>query len=311
MSFISANLNGFSNQLTTTAPNNVIPVSYLAVIGGTANIDGAFQPKGTGALLAAIPDNTAVGGNKRGSYAVDWQLRRITAADVAAGSESAILSGAGNRISAVAAESVIAGGQVNTITGQNSIITGGTNNLVGGANAGSLWGSANEADGAYSAVGGSSALDRGIYGAFCVASGRMVNYGDNQQAVYQQFVRTLTAAAAQMTGDGGAATAANTMILPNNSIRTFRIDVAGLVPAASDYLMQKIEGAIFRGANAAATVLTIAPAVVEWARTAGAAGWAITVAADTVLGGLKITVSTGAVVDARWGATIYCREATP
>ena len=65
------------------APNATVPVHSLSGIGTETNIDVALVPKGTGAILGNIPDGTTTGGNKRGAYAVDLQLSRTHAGDVA------------------------------------------------------------------------------------------------------------------------------------------------------------------------------------------------------------------------------------
>ena len=59
----------------------------------------AIVPKGTGAITAQIPDGTTVGGNARGSNAVDWQSLRGVASRVASGTNSTIAGGANNTAS--------------------------------------------------------------------------------------------------------------------------------------------------------------------------------------------------------------------
>lgn len=99
-----------------------------------ANINAAIRPKGTGAITAAIPDGTAVGGNARGTYAVDLQMVRTAADQVARGNQSAILSGQNNRISSNRTNtfSVIGGGNGNLISQlYGSTIAGGNGNTIG------------------------------------------------------------------------------------------------------------------------------------------------------------------------------------
>jgi hypothetical protein len=48
----------------TAAPNNLVNANSLTPIAPTTNADAVIRPKGTGALLAQVPDNTATGGNK-------------------------------------------------------------------------------------------------------------------------------------------------------------------------------------------------------------------------------------------------------
>ena len=70
--------------------------AFIEVIGTAADINFALKPKGTGAIIAACPDATAIGGNARGQYAVDLQIIRATATQVASGDYSAILGGRNN-----------------------------------------------------------------------------------------------------------------------------------------------------------------------------------------------------------------------
>lgn len=100
---------------TTAAPNATVPVHSLTAAGAETNIDVALIPKGTGAVLADIPDSTAAGGNKRGDQAVDWQTYRTSASHVASGAFSVLGGGAENITDGVS--SVIPGGVQGTTRG--------------------------------------------------------------------------------------------------------------------------------------------------------------------------------------------------
>lgn len=133
-----------------------------------ANVNAAVVPKGTGALLASIPDGTAVGGNARGSYAVDLQMIRNNANQVASGSKSAILSGENNRVSAANSFvgsgksnsctdptwgfSAIGSGESNTISRGWSFIGAGSFNSIGQDGAFIGAGYLNSASGVYSTI---------------------------------------------------------------------------------------------------------------------------------------------------------------
>ena len=97
--------------------NATVPVHEWTVKAADANIDLALTPKGTGAIIGQVPTGTAIGGNKRGDNAVDWQTFRDT--------DSAQQVASGNY-------SVIAGGRSNTASGRNSTISGGRNNIADG-----------------------------------------------------------------------------------------------------------------------------------------------------------------------------------
>jgi hypothetical protein len=92
----SGGLTEFTELETTAAPNATVPVNSLTPVTATTNADFAIVPKGTGALLAAVPNNLTSGGNKRGQYAVDWQLLRNANTQVASGNHSIIVGGFNN-----------------------------------------------------------------------------------------------------------------------------------------------------------------------------------------------------------------------
>lgn len=106
----------FTEAVNTAVPNATIPVVSLTANNAATNVDAAVPiVKGTGAFLLAIPDNTAVGGNKRGANAVDLQMVRTASADVASGDRS-----------------VVIGGECNFATGNNAITLAGFNNQATG-----------------------------------------------------------------------------------------------------------------------------------------------------------------------------------
>jgi len=101
-----------------------------------------------------VPDNTAVGGAKRGQHAVDWQTLRAGSNRVASGDNSVLAGGADN-ISA-ANWGTVSGGNANTVfTGaENAVISGGASNEVrsGAINSGIGSGNANIVESTYSYV---------------------------------------------------------------------------------------------------------------------------------------------------------------
>ena len=158
-------LTNFTEAANSSAPNATVPVNSLTPVTATTNADFAIVPKGSGALLAAIPDGTSTGGNKRGINALDLQMSRSSQALVASGNFSAILGGSNNMASG--ANSVVAGtgnsangtpsvaiGQNNSSTNTNSYSFG-NENLSNGVNSYSI-GRYNNASGASAvAIGGS------------------------------------------------------------------------------------------------------------------------------------------------------------
>ena len=112
-------LSYFTEAQTTSAPNATVYANSLTAISTTTNADFAIIPKGNGAIISAIPDSLAAGGNKRGANAVDLQTTRNQPTNVASGSQSVVLGGYGNTASA--ANSTTLGGYFNTASGQYSV----------------------------------------------------------------------------------------------------------------------------------------------------------------------------------------------
>tara|TARA_R100000406_G_scaffold5271_2_gene3608 strand:+ start:2902 stop:4116 length:1215 start_codon:yes stop_codon:yes gene_type:complete len=108
-------LSEFVESQETASPNDTKYVDALTATDSTqTNLDVAFVAKGTGATLAQVPDAAAAGGDKRGSYATDFQKLRGNANQVAS-----------------AGYSVICGGVNNKVTGPYSSIVGGKNCVAG------------------------------------------------------------------------------------------------------------------------------------------------------------------------------------
>jgi len=142
---------GLGGGLTnwTEAYSAAQPTSSFTATNASANVNAALVPKGTGAVVASIPDGGG-GGNSRGIYAVDLQTRRNNAAQVASGDYSVIGGGFFNRATAFGSHTgggynnnnastygLIGGGETNTIVGgQGDVITGGSNNTINFAGVG-------------------------------------------------------------------------------------------------------------------------------------------------------------------------------
>lgn len=88
----------FTEAQNSAAPNATVKVDSITATASTTNADVAIVPKGTGAFTLAVPDNTTVGGNKRGTNAVDLQSIRSSNTQVASG-VSSFLAGNGNTAS--------------------------------------------------------------------------------------------------------------------------------------------------------------------------------------------------------------------
>lgn len=155
LSWVAAGLSFFTEAQSTVAPNNTIYANSLTAVAAVANADFVIIPKGIGSILAAVPDNTATGGNKRGTYSVDLQLERNTAAQVASGNNSAIIAGVRNTVSG--SRSGVFTGSDNTVANQLSTIAGGGGNTINSTANGYSFiggGTQNSTTGDYSTIAG-------------------------------------------------------------------------------------------------------------------------------------------------------------
>jgi hypothetical protein len=147
-----ANLAHFTEGFHNAAPNAAITVASFTPKLAVPNMDVAIVPKGTGALLADIPDGTALGGNKRGQNAVDLQTLRDLASHVASGNYSTVSGGAYNTASGN--YSTVSGGFHNTASTPSSTVSGGDNNTASVGVSTVSGGSGNTASGYSSTVSG-------------------------------------------------------------------------------------------------------------------------------------------------------------
>jgi len=146
-------LSKFTEAESTASPNATVYVDSLKVAGTSTDVDVALVAKGAGATLAQVPDGTTAGGNKRGTYATDWQKSRSSASHVASGNFSVISGGELNTCSAV--YGFVGGGYGNITSGQYGVICGGTTNTVTSNFSCILGGNSNTvSSGTYAFIGG-------------------------------------------------------------------------------------------------------------------------------------------------------------
>ena len=176
----------FTEAQSTTAPNATVNVDSLTAVSGATNADFAIRPKGTGAILARIPDNASTGGNKRGAYAVD--LQTYPGQTYVASGDNSVIAG-GSRNTASASYDNVLGGDLNSTSGSSgfcSIINGNANSALGNRST-VINGQSNSANGSYATVLGgysNSATTYAISGGILnTASGsRAVAFGDSNTA---------------------------------------------------------------------------------------------------------------------------------
>lgn len=330
-------LTKFTEAEATTSPNDTVYVDSLTAAGSTTNADVAIVPKGTGALIVAVPDGTGSGGAKRGAKAVDLQLTRgyytrvasgansfVVGADNTASATSSIAMGSNNNATAVYSIAIGSGCNAtsgyNTAIGQNANATGAYSYAFGGSVTASgqesvCIGSYSTASAIYStALGrnhvssgqGSTALGHGAntythYGA-------MTHAGGSSTAQWTRMIyrgntsdATLTSLNAQEYFDD----ASNTFSLQNQSAYRFKGTIIGKQSGSTNIACWDIDGLIVRGANAAATTLVVGNVNL----ISNTPSWGTPVlSANTSLGSLKVQVQGAASTAIRWAVNIEAIE---
>ncbi len=122
-----SSLSFWAESRNTSGPNTAVPVHQLRAVGSETRIDLALTPKEDGAICAQVADNTDAGGNKRGGFAVDWQMDRLFPEMVSSGFSSTISGGQSNTASGLGA--TVSGGYWNESSGDNSTVSGGGKNI--------------------------------------------------------------------------------------------------------------------------------------------------------------------------------------
>jgi len=154
--------------------------------GTSSDISVVLQPKGDGSFSLQEPDGTTTGGNVRGSKAVDFQMSRTNAAQVASGANSVIIGGTNNTVSGVSSGALGVG---HTVSGGNSFANGLQNTITG--NQLLVNGAFNNAGGSQSMVNGRLAGNTANY-AFSSGFGTVTN-GESSVALGERAVSTLRA----------------------------------------------------------------------------------------------------------------------
>lgn len=272
---------------------------------GADNINLVLGPSGTGALTARMPDGTATGGNARGAWAVDWQMKTTaaSAANVASAEGSTIVGGWQNTSSG---DYSVSGGYKNVASGYGSTAFGDSHIASGTRSAALCY--ANTASGSYSMAIGFFSLANKL-GQFSQAGGRFTATGDAQRSTLVASRTTTDATLTELFLDGSA----SRITLPNDTrwFASVRV-VASTTTAGAAYAVFERRCLIGRGANAAAT------AIVGNVQTIGSdigtstgsppAGWAVALSADTTNGALKIEVTGALATTIRWVAEVSLVE---
>lgn len=250
-----------------------------------------------GARSAQIPDNTTAGGNARGDNAIDFQVERGAATQVASGTRS-FNAGQNNTVSGQNAGSI---GRSNTSSGLESFTVGASNTASASYAFGA--GFANTVSGVASWIpGGQLASTRGIHGAHAWSVARRTTGGDNQHwgDVFQR--ETTDATPTILTSTRTEPNELSVMVLPNNGSWNGIISVQAR-GTSGNTAKWTIDLLAKRGANAAATSIVDQHVIRTFAETA-LAGAAVTIVANTTRGSWEVQVTGIAGVTIDWIADV-------
>lgn len=174
------------------------------------NSNIAIIPKGNGAIIASQPDGTSVGGNARGAYAVDLQMVRSAATQVASGNYSfnvglnstassayAVAMGYGVTVSGTAS---FAAGQTLSLSNSFTFALG-VSNIVSGVYAGALGVSLSSTGQASLAVG----QENSASGNWALATGYRTHSTNNQSSSFGFASRAYMSCGISYSSNGGSA----------------------------------------------------------------------------------------------------------
>jgi hypothetical protein len=310
----SAQIDGVVFGTNSSAPNATIPVVGLTATNAATNVDMAILPKGTGAILADTPDSASTGGNKRGTNAIDLQIDRSAAGQVASGNYSAISGGSRNTASntysfamgfgnTASGASSVAIGNGNTASASQAVAMG-LSNAASGVSSVAL-GSSNTASGAGSVAMGLDANTFSITGRMAHGSTSFSTNGDAQSGRFRVMRATTDATPTEMTASGAAPSTNIRMVLQNNNTIGFTGLITAKQSGSTNAACWKVEGMITRGASAAATTLVTSTVTA----ISNAPAWTTPAfSADTTNGALILTVTGVAATNIRWSARVDTEE---
>lgn len=276
---------------------------------GAANLGVVIQPKGTGAFSLHMPDGTATGGNARGSRAVDLQLSRGAATQVASGTSSFVL---GENCTASTTRA-FAMGFACTSSGNQSFALG-NNCAASSSNTFAI----NESTGATaqaafasgigssaSATAATSMGERGVAdkrGQFAVGAGFFSAFGDSQWSVLGFRGSTTNATITEIFLTGLSNTRAT---VPASTTWVAEVDVIARSTGGTSNACFKRRCIIKRdGANNTALVGSVETIGTDIGSNAGVppTGWAVTITADDTNESLKVEVTGAASTTINWVA---------
>jgi hypothetical protein len=273
-----------------TAHNTQVNV---AVSQNTPETNSALvlAPKGNGAfILGPPPDGTAVGGNARGANAVDLQLARTAATQVASGTRS-IAIGFNNTASN---EATVAIGTSLTSTAGSSVAMGNQCNATG--NFSVAMGNSNTASGTASVALGREALaDR--HGMLAKCSENFATRGDAQFALFIARIRTTNDTPTTMMLNGVAVR----FTIPSGKVFSFIAQITGIKSDGSAVAKYIREGTI---KNVGGTTTMVGSVITVGTDHEDNASTDVAITADDTNDALDISVTGIAAETWRWVAVV-------
>lgn len=235
------------------------------------NTNLIISPSGTGALVTQTPDNTVNGGNARGTRAIDLQLQRLLASQVASGDNSLLA------------------GKNSTASGSNSIALG-----------------ENATSNGIDSVVFSNSNSRSISGVLLLPQNILQ---DKYQAGFLVLGKqTTNATITTLTSDANAPSTTNQLTLNNNSTLAFSGRIVAAITNGGNSSYWEFKGLIKRGANAAATSLVGLVTTTLISQDSGASSWVVTISADTTNGCLKVEFTGQSSTTIRVNCTLQFNE---
>lgn len=303
------------NKTTDTLTAGTL-TSALFRSANSGNVPFVATPSGTGAFQLQQTDNTVTGGNARGTNAVDLQMLRSAASQVASGTNSFLSGitstvaggysasfGADNNITSAASLSITSG-QFNTLT-NNYTSAFGYQNTVSGESSFAL-GQFCTASGIYSGAFGFNAINKGVQGLFVF--GTRSNATTTQLNIITLGRQTTDATPSILITGVPPVSGTKQLALLDDSSITFTALVTATTTAAGDCKSWEFKGQIQRGSGVATTALVAAVTPSVIAAKAGASTWNIAVTADTTNGCLAVTATGQAATTISWSCSIFASE---
>jgi hypothetical protein len=290
------------NFTTNITAGTVIAIqANVAISQNTTETNSALvlTPKGTGALIAGPkPDANIAGGGARGPRAVDLQLERSLASQVASGSNSVI--GGGKQNTASSTDTVVSGGFLNQATGGWANVSGGSRNVASGTFAAAICGGTdNTVSASYASIlgGRNGVADR--QGMQVHSGGSFVSVGDAQRARFVLWNKTTNTTSTELFLNGTS----TRLTIPSGKVLALTINICGISStgaAVAHYMRQ------YALKNVAATTSEVyAPITIG---TDNAAGTSLSLTFNDPADALVVSVTGTASTIWRWVASVDAVE---